>query len=467
MEAWYFHLEIDRDESSLDFRRRKDRNAFPSFDILRFFSRTAGRKKGWKRRGPNQHTPAAAPCRAARGKRYGILSRVGLKVRDFCILCTRPDPSINRCVRVQGAPRIKPTVSVSREFISADSSLPDNSRTASRKREKEREAITKFTRTSLFFFSPFVNKSYRWEIVTCASERITNSTLRSFIPCQEHRMRRDWFIIRLIPRYESYSSSKPFSHLRCVNSHFSNCYRYFLFRSRNSLTAFTREYQIRGLNRAVELSIYSEYSIGARNGKTRRKEHRLFFNYASSSKSKVAKRGGERTGLPSSLSPLLPTYSRRMYTYIYIYIYIRTHERSTRYTRLLAAPLLPRYEQFAHVCDARFSFILGRNAEWQKRAQVVSLPRSANESLRFWISPLVQQTQVLYIYIDRFFPSFHFISITGGGKIYTYIFITKKKNRRVATQRIVAREAKVSVRLNAASSTGERVLDGRNVDREQ
>lgn len=74
-----------------------------------------------------------------------------------------------------------------------------------------------------------------------------------------------------------------------------------------------------------------------------------------------------------------------------------------------------------------------------------------------------------YIYIDRFFPSFHFhfISITGGGKIYTYIFITKKKNRRVATQRIVAREAKVSVRLNAASSTGERVLDGRNVDREQ
>lgn len=278
-------------------------------------------------------------------------------------------------------------------------------------------------------------------------------------------MRRDWFIIRLIPRYESYSSSKPFSHLRCVNSHFSNCYRYFLFRSRNSLTAFTREYQIRGLNRAVELSIYSEYSIGARNGKTRRKEHRLFFNYASSSKSKVAKRGGERTGLPSSLSPLLPTYSRRMYTYTYIYI--RTHERSTRYTRLLAAPLLPRYEQFAHVCDARFSFILGRNAEWQKRAQVVSLPRSANESLRFWISPLVQQTQVLYIYIDRFFPSFHFISITGGDKIYTYIFITKKKNRRVATQRIVAREAKVSVRLNAASSTGERVLDGRNVDRKQ
>lgn len=76
-------------------------------------------------------------------------------------------------------------------------------------------------------------------------------------------------------------------------------------------------------------------------------------------------------------------------------------------------------------------------------------------------------TDASFIYIDRFFPSFHFISITGGGKIYTYIFITKKKNRRVATQRIVAREAKVSVRLNAASSTGERVLDGRNVDREQ
>lgn len=180
---------------------------------------------------------------------------------------------------------------------------------------------------------------------------------------------------------------------------------------------------------------------------------------------KLPREGGKNWSSLLSLSPLLPTYSRRMYTYIYIYIYIRTHERSTRYTRLLAAPLLPRYEQFAHVCNARFSFILGRNAEWQKRAQVVSLPRSANESLRFWISPLVQQTQVLYIY-RSIFPFFSFY-LDNGDKIYTYIFITKKKNRRVATQRIVAREAKVSVRLNAASSTGERVLDGRNVDREQ
>lgn len=127
---------------------------------------------------------------------------------------------------------------------------------------------------------------------------------------------------------------------------------------------------------------------------------------------KLPREERERTGLPSSLSPLLPTYSRRMYTYIYIYIYIRTHERSTRYTRLLAAPLLPRYEQFAHVCDARFSFILGRNAEWQKRAQVVSLPRSANESLRFWISPLVQQTQVIYIY-RSIFPFFSFYLDNG------------------------------------------------------
>lgn len=111
----------------------------------------------------------------------------------------------------------------------------------------------------------------------------------------------------------------------------------------------------------------------------------------------------------SSSTHVLPPY---VYIYIHIYIYIRTHERSTRYTRLLAAPLLPRYEQFAHVCDARFSFILGRNAEWQKRAQVVSLPRSANESLRFWISPLVQQTQVLYIY-RSIFPFFSFYLDNG------------------------------------------------------
>lgn len=48
-------------------------------------------------------------------------------------------PRINRCVRVQGAPGIKPTVSMPREFISADSSLPDNDRQASRKREREKE----------------------------------------------------------------------------------------------------------------------------------------------------------------------------------------------------------------------------------------------------------------------------------------------------------------------------------------
>lgn len=124
---------------------------------------------------------------------------------------------------------------------------------------------------------------------------------------------------------------------------------------------------------------------------------------------KLPREGGKELVFPP-LSLLF--YPRTPAVCIHIYIYIRTHERSTRYTRLLAAPLLPRYEQFAHVCDARFSFILGRNAEWQKRAQVVSLPRSANESLRFWISPLVQQTQVLCIY-RSIFPFFSFYLDNG------------------------------------------------------
>lgn len=105
----------------------------------------------------------------------------------------------------------------------------------------------------------------------------------------------------------------------------------------------------------------------------------------------------------------------------------------------------------------------------ETRAGGLSPPLGERISAFLDFSSRTTDASFIYIYIDRFFSSFHFhfISITGGDKIYTYIFITKKKNRRAATQRIVAREAKVSVRLNAASSTGERVLDGRNVDREQ
>lgn len=103
----------------------------------------------------------------------------------------------------------------------------------------------------------------------------------------------------------------------------------------------------------------------------------------------------------------------------------------------------------------------------ETRAGGLSPPLGERISAFLDFSSRATDANIIYIYIDRFFPSFHFISITGGGKIYTYIFIIKKKNRRVAMQRIVAKEAKVSVRLNAASSTGERVLDGRNVDREQ
>lgn len=59
-----------------------------------FFDFSFGQKERMK-------GPAGKPA-AARGKRYGILSRVGLKVRDFC---ARSQPRINRCVRVEGAPR--------------------------------------------------------------------------------------------------------------------------------------------------------------------------------------------------------------------------------------------------------------------------------------------------------------------------------------------------------------------------
>lgn len=48
--------------------------------------------------------------------------------------------------------------------------------------------------------------------------------------------------------------------------------------------------------------------------------------------------------------------------------------------------------------------------------------------------------------------------------IFIILAMKKKKS---ATDGIIAEKAKVSVRLSAATSSGERVFDGRNVDREQ
>lgn len=47
------------------------------------------------------------------------------------------------------------------------------------------------------------------------------------------------------------------------------------------------------------------------------------------------------------------------------------------------------------------------------------------------------------------------------------IFIILAMKKKKWTDGIIAEKAKVSVRLSAATSNGERVFDGRNVDREQ
>lgn len=168
---------------------------------------------------------------------------------------------------------------------------------------------------------------------------------------------------------------------------------------------------------------------------------------------KLPREGEKNWSSLLSLSLLLPTYSRRMYTYIYIYTYTYAHMSVRLDTPVCLLPLYYRGTSSLHTCamlvfhSSSGATQNGRNA----RRWSLSPARRTNLCVSGFL--LSCNRRKFYIYIDRFFPSFHFISITGGGKIYTYIFITKKKNRRVATQQIVAREAKVSVRLNAASST--------------
>lgn len=165
-------------------------------------------------------------------------------------------------------------------------------------------------------------------------------------------MRLDWFIIRLISPYES-SAPRHFR-MRCVNFHFSNCYRYFLFRSRNSLAAFTCEYQIREVDRPVRLGylVRVECSIGAHFNEKKNK-----INNVSPSKSKVAKREREKLVFSS-------TYTRATSGKL-------SFDSTTPVS--LAAPLLPRVRAVCTRVRCSF-FIHPRTTEWQKRAGGLSPP---------------------------------------------------------------------------------------------
>lgn len=163
---------------------------------------------------------------------------------------------------------------------------------------------------------------------------------------------------------------------------------------------------------------------------------------------KLPREGGKELVFPP-LSLLF--YPRTPAVCIHIYTYTYAHMSVRLDTPVCLLPLYYRGTSSLHTCamlvfhSSSGATQNGRNA----RRWSLSPARRTNLCVSGFL--LSCNRRKFYIYIDRFFPSFHFISIMGGGKIYIYIFITK--NRRVATQRIVAREAKVSVRLNAASST--------------
>lgn len=143
---------------------------------------------------------------------------------------------------------------------------------------------------------------------------------------------------------------------------------------------------------------------------------RIFFKIKS-----CTERKGKRKRLV--FLSLLSTYSRHIYIYTYIRAYI-SGKRSTRYTRLLGAPLLPRVRAAVRaVCTrVRCSFFIHPRAQRrmaETRAGGLSLPRSADKSLDFCISFFLSSQQKLYVYVYFSFPFFSFVSITGGGKIYT------------------------------------------------
>lgn len=122
------------------------------------------------------------------------------------------------------------------------------------------------------------------------------------------------------------------------------------------------------------------------------------FNYdhftSSSSKSKVAKRKKKLVFL--LLCP------RTLAIYIYIHTHIRqTFDSAHTFARcpFITARTEPRS---LHTCATLVFHSSSGTTEWQKRAQVVSLPRSANKSLDvysgFPFSSRVRRRKLDYIY---------------------------------------------------------------------
>lgn len=133
--------------------------------------------------------------------------------------------------------------------------------------------------------------------------------------------------------------------------------------------------------------------------KKKKTRHRLF-NYdhftSSSSKSKVAKRKKKLVFPPSSSS------AHVLSPYIYIHTHIRqTFDSAHTFARcpFITARTEPRS---LHTCATLVFHSSSGTTEWQKRAQVVSLPRSANKSLDvysgFPFSPRVKRRKLDYIY---------------------------------------------------------------------
>lgn len=197
-------------------------------------------------------------------------------------------------------------------------------------------------------------------------------------------MRLDWFIIRLISPYES-SAPRHFR-MRCVNFHFSNCYRYFLFRSRNSLAAFTCEYQIREVDRPVRLGylVRVECSIGAHFNEKKNK-----INNVSPSKSKVAKRERER-----KTRLLLHVYTRHKWQ-----TFVRLD-----YTRFARCPFITARTSSLHTCAMLVfhSSSHNRMAETRRWSLSPACPRNLNISLDFLFA-LVPADGSWIVYADRSF----------------------------------------------------------------